>query len=233
MSWNFGAVGAMASAANTDVTPLNVAYPTGITAGQILLLIARIPTASATFTPSDITTSLYSRATNGSIELFAKIATGSESGNITLSSSANARVNAQIARFTGGPTTLTGIVHASANSGGSAATGLPYAGLTITQPNTLVLIAGGKQVNVTSFDDVAGFTEIGEGNGGTTNCLVWNYAIQTTAADLTAGSWTVNGDSSAARSTISVALLAGAANLAGGLSGGRRLKSLTGCALTR
>lgn len=220
MSWSFGSAGVMNAAANTNVTPLSVAYPAGIAAGDILLLACEAANASVTITPGDITTSLFSRTTNGTTQLFAKIADGTETGNVSISTNNAGWLNAQIARFTGGPSTLTGIVHASASTGSSAATGLAYAAATITVDNTLVIILGGKKVNVTGYTPPAEVpNEIGDGNGSTQNSMTWDYLIQTTATNIAGGSWTITGDSSAARSSITVALLAGATFVCNPLSG--------------
>lgn len=212
MAWAFGAVGTFASGVNCDSTPLNVPYPSGIAAGHILFLAVSANNGAATLTLSDITTEIVSRVTNGTLGLYWKIATGSESGNVTVqtASGQTGEVCAQIARFTGGPSTLTGKVHAADATGGSAATGLAFAGLDITQDGTLVLIVGAKSGGATGFAVPAAMdAEIAEGVRGTAACMVWDYNIQTTAAALEAGTWTITSDASAARRSVSAALIAG------------------------
>lgn len=207
-TWSFGSVGASAANTGLNTTPLVVNYPAGISAGDILLLAVEAATAGVTLTPSDITSSLAVRTTNGVTQLFGKVATGSESGSINLSCSATGWVNAQIARFSGGLQNMASIVHNSSSTGSSASTGLQYAALTVTQPNCLILTIGGKKVNVTGYTPPAEVpNEIGDFSGSTQNSLTWDYLIQTTATNIVGGSWTITGDSSAARSSLTVALL--------------------------
>lgn len=213
MAWALGAVGTFASGVNCDSTPLNVPYPSGISAGHILFLAVSNNGGAVDFTLSDITTEIVSRVTNGTLRLYWKIATGSESGNVTVQtpSGVTSSVCAQIARFTGGPASLTGSVHAADATGGSAATGLAWPALDITVDGTLVLIVGGKSCGANTFSVPAAMdAELGEGVQGSSACFVWDYDIQTTAAALSAGSWTIGaGDAAAARRAVAASLLAG------------------------
>lgn len=199
----------MSHATNTNVTPLNVAYPGTIVSGDILLMAVGCTTAGAVFTNSDITSSLHSRATNGQVELFAKIADGTETGNVTVSADQTTRVHAAIACFSGGPASLVSIAHTTGNAGGSG-THVPFGAMTITQDNCLVLLVGRKNINWTSAGDVSNFTELTESNA-STQSMVWNYWIQTTQTNVSAGQWSITGDSSGSRNSIGIALLPGSA----------------------
>lgn len=213
MAWALGAVGTFASGVNCDSTPLNVPYPSGISAGHILFLAVSSNGGAVDFTLSDFSSEIVSRVTNGTLRLFWKIATGSESGNVTVQtpSGITSSVCAQIARFTGGPSSLASAVHAADATGGSAATGLGWPAIDITADGTLVLVVGAKSCGANTFSVPAAMdAELGEGVQGSSACFVWDYDIQTTAAALSAGSWTIGaGDAAAARRSVVAALLAG------------------------
>lgn len=121
---------------------------------------------------------------------------------------------AQVAEFEGSVySDLATIAHTSANAFGSSATVPTIPNITITQPNCLVIIAGWHVKTATSngstYDDVAGFTEIGESRptGGGVD-MVWNYQQQTSAASLSGLSRSMTGTTeNGQNASISLALL--------------------------
>lgn len=209
-TWAFVNTGAVVGAGSTNTVPLNVAYPASVVSGNILLLKVHDESGAATITPTGITTSVALRTTNGVDQVFCKVADGSESGNLTVSGSTTNRVIAQVAQFSGGTCT----VITSATGGSSATTGLPYTGLTIAENSALVVLSGGKSINVTSYSPPAGFTNIGQGNSSTLVSMTWDYQIQTNAASIASGVWGITGDQVGGRSSVSVALSASTPALA-------------------
>lgn len=212
VAYAFVSAGATAKSNTSDTVPLNVAYPAGGSAGDLLVLVVRSNSGVVVITPSDVTTLIRERTTNGRCQVYAKLATGSESGNFTISTDISNALVAQCARFSGAPATLVGIEHRGAVTGSSATTGLAYTGLTITQDDCLVIVVGGKSNGANTFSVPAEMdAEVGEDAQGTSACLVWDYKIQTTATNLSGNNWTIGaGDTSAARSSVSTALLPGA-----------------------
>lgn len=216
MAWAFGAKGAMTHATGTDTTPLSVPYPTGISAGQILILAwSHAVTSGKTATPSGSWTPIAERVgSGGTPRLFAKIAAGSETGSITVSSNADGWCSAQISRFTGGPSSLTSIVNVTPTSlGGSTGNDIPRApAITPSVANTLVIRMGAKNITCSGISPISGsgFTEIDEGTPGFQRVMYWEYLVQTTATAVASGTWdvTVN-DSTAASCGLAVALVAG------------------------
>lgn len=204
-AWTHGSDGTLVNAGSTNTTALNVPYPSSISSGDILLLHVHGEGGAIVFTLGVSMTEIGSGQPGQSQDkLYCKVASGSESGNMTVTGSTSNRVMAQFSRWTGG--TCSPVV--SSHTGSSASLGLGYASLTITQANTLVLIAGGKDHAVTSYTSPTGFTNIGQGSGSTIVSSSWDYQIQTTATSLVGGTWTISGDVSSARGSNSVALAA-------------------------
>lgn len=145
------------------------------------------------------------------MEVAAKIAGASES-DPTFSTSNQGVGDVQIAQcatFRGTLNTVTGIV-AHVNEADSVGTAgqVQYPSLTVTTDNTVVLIIGSKQTSWASVDAEAGFTEIGEPatTGGDDVGLIWNYVIQTTAANISAGNWTANTETVTGGSDVGIAI---------------------------
>jgi hypothetical protein len=220
MAWSAPVVGAMAHASNTNTTPLPLVLPTGIVAGHILAIIWTCATAGgATVSfPSGWTELPASRTGSGNtIRTLAKIADGTESGTtVNLTCSTNAACSAIAARAAGGPSSLSSIVHATASAGGSSGANIPrIPATTITEDDTLVFLIGCKNIGGSSISVPAGFTELAEGAFSTIHCMVLDYQIQTTATDVTSGTWTVGaGDASVSSAGLAVALIAGSGTTA-------------------
>lgn len=124
-----------------------------------------------------------------------KIDTGSEVAPV---SDPSAGVeSAIILAYRGGPTSLVGLVHASAVSGGAACTTTPQTpALTITQDNTLVLLIAYQLDNYTSFtSDPDGFAPAAhfayDGSGDIS--LMIAHQIQTTATSIPVENFTTAG----------------------------------------
>lgn len=214
MAWGLKNIAAAARAGSTHTTPLGVAYPTSVAAGDIFIcgLVHTIAAETFTFSDTDFQ-SIVIRTGNASISLWWKVANGTESGNFTVQSSDDSGgLYAQAVSFTGGPVAAnSGNVAASATFGGSAATGLSFPSLTIAANNCLVIVLGGKNCGANTFSVPGAFTaELGEAHFSTSECMVWDYVIQTTATNITGTTWTIgSGDASATRVSVIAALLPG------------------------
>lgn len=238
MSWVRQSVGAIVSAGNTNTTPLNVAFPaSGIIAGDLLLYCAAANNAGETFTWGNTPTVLQSNNTNTGRSISATLASGSENGaTVTLGGSSSGRLQGFILQYRGAPTTLTGIVNTSTTTGGGATTGLDWPTITPNVANCLVLFFAGKSnVNVTGYSaGPATTTEILDQTSGSILSSVVDEVIQTTAASITTGSWTIAGDGSGSRRCLAIALVPGTAVIqAGPLVNSELIKSLVGSSLVR
>jgi hypothetical protein len=208
MTWAFSNVASAIEKNNSS--PAAVAYPT-VSAGDIIFLAMTSGPTGGSFTPADTDfVSVVTRTTNASTTLFWKVANGTESGTTNVTYSSGGQCYGQMCAFTGGPSTVSGNVHTTGNTGLGATTGLAYAGLTITQPNCLVIALGCKVGNAFGFNVPAPFdAEIAESHSSNGLCMVWDYKIQTTATTITTGNWTISTDVSASRNAVSAAFLSG------------------------
>jgi hypothetical protein len=192
------------------VAAQSVPYPT-VGAGDIIFLAnAAGPVGQAAPTPADTDfQQIVGRTSNGSTYLFWKIANGTETGTMSLTrSDGSGQCYSQMCAFTGGPTTLSGNVHATNTVGTGSTTNLPYPGLTITQPNCLVIALSSKPANSSGFNVPAAFTgKIAESHSTAGMCMLWEYALQTTATTITAGTFTATTDTSNSRNAVIAALL--------------------------
>lgn len=212
MAWTRINVGTLVSAGNSDTVPINVAYAaSGILAGDILLHVASDNNSANTFTWGNSPTQLAFNSSSTTRYIGATIATGSENGTtVSLSASSTGRAQGVILQYRGGPSTLTGIVNASTNAGGSANTGLDWPTLTPTVDNCLcIFMAGKSNVNVSGYSNGPA-TEILDITSGSVVSMVIEESIQTIATSITSGSWTVGNDASGSRRCLAIALVAGA-----------------------
>jgi hypothetical protein len=215
MSGSWTGLANVGSAVQFNVTQTkSVDYPLGIVAGQpIFFALCAGPAGQAVPTLSDTDFQVaVSRTTTATTHLLWKIANGTETGTITCNrGTASGQAYAQMATFNGGPASITGNVHASSGTGGGAALGLNYPSLTITADNCLVIALGCKPNNCSGFNVPSPFdAEIDESNSSAGMCMVWDYAIQTAAASISSGSWTITTDVSSSRNTVIAAFLSGA-----------------------
>lgn len=177
--------------------------PAGKTAGDLLLMFAsaRLSTETLNAAPAGWTLLLdTSTATKEQLALFGRIATGDANDSVSAHDfwSGTSYNLSQIAAFSGDVWAggLGSIIAHSVVAGSDNNTAnLPHSALTISTAGCLVLVLGTKQKTVAS--DGASLTDpawIGSRLGfrndnGSTAFSVWGYVQQTTAANISAGSW--------------------------------------------
>lgn len=189
---SFVAAGTAAHANNASVSP---ALPAGLAAGDLLLVFAAIRN-SGTGTPN-LPSGYVLLADMGNAALFGKYAASGEAApTITFAGGvANADTSAQTAAWRGVGLTI----HNSATQLNGSAQNIAYPALIVSRDACLVLYLGWKQDDWTSVAAIAGATEIGEPDTttGDDQGLVWDYVLQSTAASIASGSFTVTGGASA------------------------------------
>jgi hypothetical protein len=197
-SVSFVAAGTAATGNNASLVP---ALPAGIQGGDALLLFASIRNSGTgtVNTPTGYTL----LCDMGNAALFGKYAGGtyasaaSESApTVSFSGGASGEDTiAQIAAFRG--TSIA--VETSATQLNTSAQNIAYPDVDVEHLNCVVLYLGWKQDDWTSVATISGGAEIGEpvSIAGNDAGLVWDYVIQTTAAGIDAGSFTVTGGGSA------------------------------------
>lgn len=222
MTWAYGAVGAAAD--TTDSSTLNVPFPSGISAGDLVAMVCSTRSYCDIATPSGWTLIKGvgdGGTTPGQHALFGKIATGSESGTqaVTATGGDGGRFMGQMARFTGAPETLAGNVHATAyreTASGTEDIPLPASGLTITEDATLVIATGAARwVYDPQLGMPTGFTQLGvEEDSLHYMVQAWGYQIQTTATSIGSGlSFGTTSTETPATASLLVSLLASAATV--------------------
>jgi hypothetical protein len=188
----FVAAGTAVTGVNASLTP---PLPAGILSGDALLILASIRNSGtgtvntpATWTPL---------VAFGNMALLAKEAIPGEVAPLVTFADgvANAETLAQMVAFRGAAAQLS----VSATQLNGAAANIAYPALTVAADGQTILLLGWKQDNWTSVDTVATFAEIGEPSSaaGDNAGEVWDYKIQTTAANIGAASFTVTGGTSA------------------------------------
>lgn len=135
-------------------------------------------------------------SSGSTLTLWGKIMTASESDPTFTSSDTTAgrTLIGQAHTFRGTLDTVSGIVAHSATGSGAAATAITSPALTVTTDNTVV-VACGIRANQWAAEDIAALatmTEIGqpERTSSATVAMIWDYVIQTTAANISSGAWT-------------------------------------------
>ena len=198
---SFVSAGAASSGSSGSRTP---AAPASIVADDLLLCFAstRNSGTGTVNTPTNWTQLLAS----GNVALLGKRYDGVESmPTITYTGgAANEDTIARIAAFRNAdlsPVTTQAQLNGSAQD-------IAYPGLTITEDDLAVVVGGWKQDDFTSVATLAGMTEVGEtsSTAGNDASQVWDYVIQTTAANITAGSFSVTGGAAAISRGFAIAL---------------------------
>lgn len=193
--------GAAATGVNASVTP---PFPAGLVAGDLLTTLASIRNSGAgtVNTPAGWTV----MATSGNVTLLGRrYVAGDVAPPVTFAGGvAGADTIAQTAAFRRAelvPATSAALLNASAQN-------IAYPAVTVPTAGCVVLIAGWKQANWTSVTPVAGAVEIGEpvSTAGGSAGQVWNYIIQTAAANVAAGSLAVTGGVAAISRGLTAAL---------------------------
>lgn len=169
--------------------------PASIVAGDLLLCLAstRNSGTGTVNTPTDWTQVLAS----GNVALLGKVYDGVEAmPTITFTGgAANEDTLARIAAFrNAGLPAVTSLAQLN-----GSAQNVAYPALTIPDDDLLVVVAGWKQDDFTSVATLSGMTEIAEtsSTAGNDASQVWDYVIQTTAANIGASSFVVTGGASA------------------------------------
>jgi len=205
-TWSFVGVGAAASDGNASgAASLSPALPAGWQPGDLLLLLDSIRNSGTgtVNTPSGWL-SFFSGTSNRDMAMRVAQA-GDSAPTVTFNGGvANATVIAQVAAFRPSIALpeLTSAFQLTGDNGiatqlNASAQNIAYPGLTVVRDNALILYFGWKQDDWTSVSGPG--TEIGEPDetAGDDAGQVWNYQIQTSAANISAGSWTVTGGVSA------------------------------------
>lgn len=196
----YGSVGTVSHGNNASVTP---GLPGSLAAGDLMVMLAAIRNSGTGVpdTPAGWTRwNVFEAA--GNVQVFAKIAGASEvAPTVTFTGGvANADTSAQIIRLAGKwhDASFALLSHASALN--ASAQDIAYPGLSLpSADNCIVIYAGWKADDWTSVAAIAGATEIAEASAttGDDHGIVWDYVIQTTAAHIPAGVFSVTGGGSA------------------------------------
>lgn len=210
----FVGAGAGTSAQNAaGVTTLSPAFHASTAADDLVVVIGTIRNSGTgtVDTPSGWTLLSPTPITNAAI--FGKHVTAAEvaAGSVTISFTggvANATITAGTATWrnaslyhaggiTNRPTAKVTPIGAAQLNG--SAQDIAYPALYVVRDGSVVIAAGWKQDDYTSVAALSGFAEIDEQSetGGDDASHIWDYVIQTTAANIVAGSFTVTGGASA------------------------------------
>lgn len=188
---------------------LNPGMPAGWAQGDLLLLFASIRNSGTgtVDTPSGWT----SLVASGNAAIFGRIARATDAApTVTFTGgAAGADTLAQIAALRGTDQDITTVAHASQAQLNGSAQNIAYPALTVTTPGCAIVYAGWKQDDWTSVATIAGATEISDSvfsTAGSDAGEVWDYVIQTTAANISGGSFAVTGGASAISRGITLAL---------------------------
>jgi hypothetical protein len=195
----FVAAGTVAHANNASVTPT---LPAGCQAGDLLLILAAIRNSGAGIPD---TPTLYQRLdvfnSTSNVQMYGRIHSGSESDpTVTFTGGvANADTSAQMVAFRSTFRAASKVVVASRAILNDTLQDIPYPQLPVRYDNCAILYVGWKQDDWTSVATIAGAAEIGEPDTttGDDQGIVWDYVIQTSAADIPSGSFTVTGGAAA------------------------------------
>lgn len=201
---SFIAAGTASTGSSGSRTP---GAPAGIAAGDLVLILASTRN-SGTGTVADIT-NWTELGVTGNFRLFGRIYDGVWSmPTVTFTGgAANEDTIAQSAAFRNAA--LTPAVAASVQLNGSAQN-IAHPALNVDDDNRLLLACGWKQDDYTSVAPLsapATWSEIQEASStaGNDASQIWDYLIQTTEADVSAGSFVVTGGASAISRSIILA----------------------------
>lgn len=211
MAYAFGSVGAEAFSESTPPDH-NPGEPSGASALELLLIAAYSRPGNAITTPTGWT-DLATTGTNR-VKLMGRIADNTADDTPTVTSASGGLCVSQMARFTGAPATITGIVNGSVATNFSSAVDINTPALsTPGVDNCLIIVVGTKENDLgASTAPPTGFTLIDDvaiDGVGSDAQLSWAYQIQTTAASVSSSKFDfASADTSDSRSLI-VALVAG------------------------
>lgn len=192
---SFVAAGTLATGNNASVSP---GTPAGTAAGDLLLTIASIRNSGTgtVNTPAGWNALL----TFGNVSVFGKYVDGAAAPTISFSGgAANATTMARTFAFRGAHPDIASVLLASATQLNGSAQDIAYPARTVTQDACALVAIGWKQDDWTSVAQLSGFTEIADDatTTGDDAGMVVDYQVQTTATNLSSGSFTVTGGASA------------------------------------
>jgi len=204
----FVAAGVAATANNASVVP---AHPAGLVVGDLKVTFASIRNSGTGMvnTPAGWTV-MHQFGQTGGVQrngvLLGRIhQSGDVAPTVTFANGVlNADTIAQMAAWRRAALTPA----ASVDMLNGSTQNIAYPALTIPKDDLLVIVAGWKQDDWTSVATLAGFTEIGEpvATAGDDAGQVWDYQIQTTKADIVAGSFVVTGGAAGISRAITMAV---------------------------
>lgn len=168
-------------------TSIDVAYPTGIQAGELLVCSVNNSGASVPATPAGFTLAKSQTNANGtatSIMTAYKVATGSESGTIAVASNvASGRITGIMMRLSGVDTTTPIDVAASSANG---ATGASWSVPSITTVTNGALLYAHTALNASSSADIthtaAQMTSVANSTGTGRRARIWHETFATAGA---------------------------------------------------
>lgn len=188
-------VGSSAAVSGNNAS-LNPTHPAGLQVGDLKLIFTSIRNSGTGFVAFPAGWEQILGA--GNIALLWKV---HESGDVAptitfVNGAANADTIAQMAAFRGVSPTVFSNNLAQLNA---SAQNIAYPAVTVPCFNAVVIYLGWKQDDWTSVATIGSATEIGEpsSTAGDDAGMVWDYRIQTTPANIAAGSFTVTGGASA------------------------------------
>jgi hypothetical protein len=187
MGWAYVGAGTMDATSAVDPS-INPGAPGGSGGVLFLSIWASAVTPSD---PSGWTLAVAQTRTR----LLWRIADGTATDTPTVTATGTTGLAAQIARFSGGPTTVTGNVDSTAGNGAPTSGDIPTASITTPAGDGRLIIYTGAvvaQADHTPFDTFPnGSTEIDSAwhDFSTDFTVAWSYAIQTTAAAVGASSF--------------------------------------------
>lgn len=197
----FVAAGAAATGNNASVTP---ALPAGLLTGDLLVCLASIRNSGVGTVTAPAGWTVMRQLGNVSL-LGRRFTDGDVAPVINFAGGvAGADTLAQVAAWRRAdlvPVTGLDLLNPSAQD-------IPYPALTVPADGMAILYAAWKQATWTSVATLAGATEIGEPTSvlGSGASMVWDYAIQTTKANISSGSFVVTGGVAAISRGAAVAL---------------------------
>lgn len=203
-------VGASTAVTGNNAATLSPTLHASTAAGDLVLILASI--RGTTAFPSGVSGwSLVAGTEN--LRVYGKIvAAGETTPTVAFSGGAAGDDNiAQTTTFRGAESSVAGIVNAIQTN--ISAQNVAYPAMTVPAINHMVVAAGWKQDDSTGWSPISGYTEIGETNptAGNDASQAWDYQIQTTAVNLSAGSFTVTGGASAVSKGLSLLIRPAAA----------------------
>lgn len=208
---DYVATGAEAEDNNASLT---VAPPATYSEGDLLVIAASIRNSGTgtVNTPSGWTVLL----TSGNVSIFGKQASASES-SVTVSftgGAANATTLGQMFALSGTKvrhlSNVADVVHASAAQLNGSAQNCAMPGLTVTENNCAILAFVWKQDDFTSASNPYSFTEfpvVTNSTLGDDACMFAVYGVQSTAANVSSGTYSITGGASAISRGIVMAIL--------------------------